>query len=142
MASTVSCRRQTCHATKVARHRKGVQFERSELGHPGSVMRRVPSLLAKLSGPRCHAHPESLASAVCRSCGREVCELCVTLDAGAIPRCLACWRLRALRFRVAAAVVGIIAVGASIMAWRSMNQLPTPTQADRTELPNDSPKPS
>jgi clan AA aspartic protease (TIGR02281 family) len=104
------------------------------------VMRRVPSLLAKLSGPRCHAHPASLACTVCRSCAREICEICVALDAGAVPRCVACWKRRALRVRVAAAVLALFAVGASGMAWRSMRQLPTAAQVDTTDLLHDSPE--
>lgn len=103
-------------------------------------MRRVPSLLAKLSGPRCHAHPASLACAACRSCGREICELCVALDAGAVPRCLACSRRRALRVRLAVAVFVLFVVGAGSMAWRSMRQLPIPAQADTTDPPLDSPE--
>lgn len=130
----------SCPAATRGRDRKDVQFEGLGPLQTGGVIRRVPSLLAKLSGPRCHAHPASLASAVCHSCGREICERCVALDAGGIPRCLACSGRRALRVRVAAAVLALLVVGAGSMAWRSLRQLPTPAQADASGAPLDSPE--
>jgi aspartyl protease family protein len=45
-----------------------------------------------MSAPTCFVHPEVPATASCRGCFRQICEVCAVRDDGFVPRCIECTR--------------------------------------------------
>ena len=101
--------------------------------------RREGHQLALLFGPHCTVHPESVATAACRCCYREVCTLCAGHNGEIVPRRSTCARRRTERVRISVTLRALVATAsASMVWWRSRRVPPAPTAV--APLADDSPE--